>query len=221
MSLKRGKVLPGQNDRENVQARYADIVAAALRAEFGNSRRTVKAVMRWTGVTERTAKQWLAGYNGPLGRHLIVLMEESEMVFETVLMACGRTNALAAARTIAAHGTLIDAWATMERLRADPYYAKGEVFLPTQAGRIHDRDDRANDRVNGPDSNQTPDILNQRQRWYVEALAAGTSVRAKRLAERWRMSEKTARRDIAKLKMLGVVEFVGSPKAGRYRLARG
>lgn len=221
MLPKTGRVLPGRNGRENPQAKYAKEVAAALRTEFGNDRRAVKVVMRWTGVAERTAKQWLAGDNGPSGHHLLVLMRESEIVFEAVLLASGRTNALAAARMLAVHGTLVDAWATMERLRADPAYAGAQAFVPPKTARNEERDDRINDRANDRDKDGANGVLNRRQRWCVEALAAGVDVKAGRLAHRWGVSEKTARRDIAELKALRVVEFVGSPKAGRYRLVRG
>lgn len=62
--------------------------------------------------------------------------------------------------------------------------------------------------------------LNQRQRWYLDALAAGKEVRADDLRRRWDVSEKTARRDVAALKKRGMIEFVGSFRRGRYRLLR-
>jgi len=217
MSPKKGKVLPGRNDRENGPAAYAMAIAAALRTEFRNSRRAVKVVMGWTGVAERTAKHWLAGQNGPSGWHLIALLRESEMVFEAVLLASGRANALAAARVLAVHGTVVEGLATLERLRADPVYASNLAFIPPGNDQNHDRQsDRANDRHR----TDFVGVLNARQRWYVEALAAGIDVRASQLSGRWDVSDKTARRDIAQLRDLGIVEFVGSSKAGRYRLVR-
>jgi hypothetical protein len=46
--------------------------------------------MRWTGANERTAKNWLAGINGPSGEHLLRLVRNSDRVFECVLMLSGR-----------------------------------------------------------------------------------------------------------------------------------
>lgn len=218
MSPKKGRVLPARNDREDIQATYARRIAAALRTEFRNSRSAVKVVMGWTGVTERTAKQWLAGENGPSGQHLIALLRESETVFEAVLLASGRTNALAAARVLAVHGTLVDALATMELLRTDPAYASARAFVPPHKA---PKSDRVNDRLSDRHHAESLRALNHRQRWYVEALAASMDVRANQLSGQWGVSEKTARRDIAKLRSLGIVEFVGSPKTGRYRLVRG
>ncbi|WP_424944148.1 XRE family transcriptional regulator [Aliiroseovarius crassostreae] len=67
-------------------------IAAALRREFGGSHQAIKASMNWTGVSERTAKNWLAGAHGPAGEHLIELMRHSDEVAETVLALCGRSE---------------------------------------------------------------------------------------------------------------------------------
>ena len=51
---------------------------------------TIKIVMRWTGVSERTAKNWFSGTHGPSGEHLVELMRCSDEVLATVLKAAGR-----------------------------------------------------------------------------------------------------------------------------------
>jgi len=50
---------------------------------------------------------------------------------------------------------------------------------------------------------------NDRQRWFLEQLAAGKQIRASDLAAHGRISEKTAKRDIFDLKRTGLIEFVG------------
>jgi hypothetical protein len=80
--------------------------------------------------------------------------------------------------------------------------------------------DPEDDRVSDP-VNRTPrDDLNPRQRWYLDVLTSGANVRAQDLQRWWRVSEKTARRDVAGMKSRGLVEFVGSCRTGRYRLSR-
>ncbi|OIP49444.1 MAG: hypothetical protein COX17_09500 [Deltaproteobacteria bacterium CG23_combo_of_CG06-09_8_20_14_all_60_8] len=69
--------------------------------------------------------------------------------------------------------------------------------------------DPVNDLVNDP--------VNERQKWYVEQLAAGAKIKATDLARYWNVSQVTAKRDIADLKHRGVIEFIGSPKTGFYR----
>ena len=67
-------------------------LAAALKRELGGSHRAVTASMNWAGVSERTAKNWLAGANGPAGEHLIELMRHSDEVAITVMALCGRSE---------------------------------------------------------------------------------------------------------------------------------
>lgn len=87
--------------------------------------------------------------------------------------------------------------------------------------RINDRNDRVNDRVNEPD---TPvDFpanvsVNERQRWLLSQLARGDQVKAADVMTQFAVSEMTARRDLAALRDLGLIEFVGAPKTGHYRL---
>ena len=51
--------------------------------------------------------------------------------------------------------------------------------------------------------------VNDRQRWFLEQLAAGKQSRASDLAAHGGISEKTAKRDIFDLKRTGLIEFVG------------
>ncbi|SHL17175.1 hypothetical protein SAMN05444414_106165 [Roseovarius marisflavi] len=67
-------------------------IAAALRRELGGSHQAIKVSMNWTGASERTAKNWLAGTHGPAGEHLVELMRHSDQVAETVLALCGRRD---------------------------------------------------------------------------------------------------------------------------------
>lgn len=109
MFPKTGNVFPGGNDRESSSTNYAAMIATALRTELGDSHRATKTVMRWTGASERTVKHWLAGLHGPGGPYLIVLMRQSQAVFESVLTAADRRDAFVAARMLAAHGSMVEA----------------------------------------------------------------------------------------------------------------
>jgi hypothetical protein len=75
---------------EMMEQHFNRMVAAALRNELGDSRRSIKTVMNWTGVCERTAKNWLAGSYGPSGHHLVDLAKNSEEIFDLFLVMCGR-----------------------------------------------------------------------------------------------------------------------------------
>jgi hypothetical protein len=84
---------------------YASVVAIALKQEVGNSRRSVKTLMRWTGAGERTVKNWLGAVRGPSGAHLVALVGHSSSVHFALLTLSGRvesrtTNIDAATRLI-------------------------------------------------------------------------------------------------------------------------
>jgi len=224
MLPKKGKVFPVGNDRENGETSYAATIAAALRAELGNTHQAAKTLMRWTGAGERTVKHWLAGTHGPCGAYLLVLMWESEAVVEAVLDAAGRRDAVVATRVLAAHDMMAKVMAMIEPAQPGP--EDGRLWDADGHGRLvgTEADDRVNDRVNvrvNDRVNPTPgDRLNPRQRWYLEVLASGSDVRAIDLQHRWNVSEMTARRDLADLKARGLIEFVGAFRTGRYRLIR-
>jgi hypothetical protein len=85
-----GKTFPDDYERKVDRLKYQIAIAAALKRELGGSHRAIKNVMRWTGVSERTAKKWLAGFHGPAGEHLVELMRNSNEVLTAVLSLAGR-----------------------------------------------------------------------------------------------------------------------------------
>ena len=60
--------------------------------------------------------------------------------------------------------------------------------------------------------------INKRQQWFLNQLGAGRKVKAADVAARWNVAEKTAKRDIAALRKHRIIEFVGPPKTGHYRI---
>src|SRR5688572_2908105 len=84
---KEGRVFPGRNDTKT----YALVVAAALREELGESHHATKTVIRWTGASERSVKNWFSGTSGPSGEHLIALARHSDEVFATLLILSDRS----------------------------------------------------------------------------------------------------------------------------------
>ena len=99
---------------------YAAIIAGALANELGETHRAAKVLMGWTGAGERTVKHWLAGLHGPRGDHLLVLMQESDAVFEAVLTAINRRDAVIAARMLAAQRSLQEVASLMQPRAGSP-----------------------------------------------------------------------------------------------------
>ena len=60
--------------------------------------------------------------------------------------------------------------------------------------------------------------VNERQQWFIGQLRKGLPCKAEDVMAQWEVSRATAKRDIADLREKGLIEFVGAPKTGSYRL---
>lgn len=84
-----GTILPGRGATITEQD-YASLIRQALRDELGGSRAAAKSIMRWTGASNRTARNWLNGAASPSGYHLVCLARESNAVLAAMLSLSGR-----------------------------------------------------------------------------------------------------------------------------------
>lgn len=89
------------------------MVAAALRNEVGESGRSIKTVMTWTGACERTAKNWLSGSCGPSGHHLVQLAKHSDEIFDLILVMSERRPVITTMTLVRLRAHLAE---TIERL---------------------------------------------------------------------------------------------------------
>ena len=64
-------------------------IGRALRHELGTSRHATKEVMRWTCVSDKTARAWINGRAAPSGAHLLALAANSYPVMIVVLHMTG------------------------------------------------------------------------------------------------------------------------------------
>ncbi len=81
---------------------YRQAISSALSQELGGAGRAAKETARWTGASERTAKNWISETYGPTGENLIELMRHSDTVFDVVLVLAGRHEERLARRFILA-----------------------------------------------------------------------------------------------------------------------
>lgn len=107
MLPKTGKTFPDVDSRVPPGQSYPAAIASALTGELGDTHRAVKTVMRWTGASERTVKNWFAGTSGPSGEHLIAVVRHSDAAFEAVMLLAGRGEVAAAKRLTDARDTLV------------------------------------------------------------------------------------------------------------------
>jgi len=95
-----GKEFPKSEGQSLSGGHFAEVIAAALRQGFGDTRSAVKTVVTLTGANERAVRNWFDAKNGPSGEHLVDLIRHSDEVLEAVLLCCGRRELIAAHRII-------------------------------------------------------------------------------------------------------------------------
>ena len=95
---------------------YRQAISTALSQELGGAGQAAKATMRWTGASERTAKNWISGSYGPTAEHLIELMRHSDTVLNVVLRLSGRPEAMTMERIKAARDELADVLEELDRM---------------------------------------------------------------------------------------------------------
>ena len=72
--------------------------------------------MRWTGASDRTAKNWLSGCCGPSGGHLIQLARESDTVLAAILGLAGRNRHMVGADLLQIRAALVTATELIDEL---------------------------------------------------------------------------------------------------------
>jgi len=92
-----------------------DQIGEVLRTELGATRRATKTVMRWTGVSDNTARSWLNGKASPSGLHLLELAAHSQAIMVLFLEVTGHGDLEIGLRLQEIEGVLEEA---LERVRS-------------------------------------------------------------------------------------------------------
>lgn len=206
MLQKKGRRLPVWKGALGGREVYAQTVAELLRKEHGESHRAVKQLMRQTDASERTVKHWLSGQHGPDTVYFLRLVVSSPVIRAFVL---GLIESPASRR----RPDPVDRYSLVASKEA---YAAGEAALsPSNPGhRKNDpEDDPDRDPINDPEKME----INERQHWFLMRVAEGGRCGATDIMAMWKVSLKTARRDIRGLQQANLLEYVGSRRKGRYR----
>lgn len=107
-----GKAFPANPAGEPL----AIVIAAALKAEFGNTPSALKTVAQMARSNERAVRNWFDGKNGPSGENLIILMRHSDLVLRTVLTLADRQDLVVAVGLASLRRQLVDAVAAIDGL---------------------------------------------------------------------------------------------------------
>lgn len=71
-----------------------EVLSGAIRKGFGDLKAATKRIAQAARTNTRTAKNWYEGNNAPDATNLIMLMRESDEVFQAVLELAGRSDAI-------------------------------------------------------------------------------------------------------------------------------
>lgn len=115
MFPKKGNSFPISRDRLT-EAEFAQVIASALKVEFGSTRHGAKTIMKWTGTSHRTAKNWLSGSHAPSGVHLVLLARESNAVLKALLMLAERPEMSLGSNLLSLRRLLTDTIAALDEM---------------------------------------------------------------------------------------------------------
>ncbi|MGD9649164.1 MAG: DeoR family transcriptional regulator [Dongiaceae bacterium] len=171
----------------------AQIVAMALRQDFGDSASAVKRIGQLTNANLRAIKNWYQARNTPSSGHLLLLARSSPSILKFILVQIGGEDLWDAFRLLSSHA-LASA--------PEPEIPVYDVTNPAE-----------NVPINVPIKS-----LNERQRWFLILLKRKNKASAEDIAVHFDVALKTARRDIEGLKETRKIRFVGARKTGSYEI---
>jgi hypothetical protein len=111
-----GSQVPKLKERPS-EGHYLAEIHQALRDELGAAGGATKTIMRWTGASDRTARNWMSGAAGPSGYHLICLARESNAVLAAMLALSGRPELALSTDVHAVEVALAKAMGSLEVLK--------------------------------------------------------------------------------------------------------
>ena len=171
----------------------AQIVAAALRHDFGDMASAVKRIGQLTNANLRAIKNWYEARNAPSSGHLLLLARSSPSILKFILEQIGGE----------------DLWDAFQLLS---HHALTSAHEP-ETSVFSDGNSAENVPINVPLKS-----MNERQRWFLILLRRKNKARAEDIASHFDVALKTAKRDIQALKDMSRIRFVGARKTGRYEL---
>ena len=178
------------NLRTITDPELAEIIAQALRDDFGDGPSAIKQIGQITSANLRAIRNWYDGKNVPNSRYLLILARSSPSILQLTLTQIGGE----------------DLWDVFQLFSNKDSGTEGRSNPAKSLPRIGSTNVPINVPIN----------LNARQAWFVEQLSRNPNLRAIDIVHSWKTTLKTARRDIMRLKIAGKIKFVGALKTGKY-----
>ena len=96
---------------------FAEMVSTVLRRSVEGRPSALKLVARWTGASERTVKNWFSGSCAPKGDHFRELVRHCPEMLEAFLISIDRQDHIVLTKLEQVEAALMDALATITRLK--------------------------------------------------------------------------------------------------------
>lgn len=164
-------------------------MSGILRNEHEKESSPVKKISQKTGIPPTTIKKWYTSKKPPSIGHFVMLAQKYPAILKAFLEVSG-------------HGYLI-AYVRSTTTVND------ENKMPISVEAFRDILNTAHVPKN---------IFNERQTWFLIRLRRTNTARAEDIAGHFKVSLKTALRDIKELKEIGQIHFVGSKRTGKYAI---
>ncbi len=168
-----------------------------MRKEHAKSDAAVKRIERITGANSNSIKKWISGRHAPKSGHLLLLAKSYPHILRMVLELIGRS----------------DVWDICAQ-QSIPQKMLANSLRKTVEKRVYyDRFVGVNVVVDSHIAGQ----FNQRQLWFLGKLQQGHKLKTNDIAPVWRVTARTAQRDIAGLMEARLIQFTGAPRNGHYQ----
>lgn len=178
-------------------AEIAQIVAEALRRDFGDTPSSIKHIGRVTNANLRAIRNWYEARNAPSSGHLLLLAKSSPSILEFFLRQIGGEQ-------------LLDAFTLFSSKTSPPEPPKS----PKQA-KVYSTE---NCTINLNLPLRIAQKLNVRQLWFLSQLQQEEKVKADDIMAQWDVSVVSAKTDIGQMVQLKLIRFHGARKTGFYIL---
>lgn len=188
---KTGRLLTRRKAADEVR-RIASTVSDALREDFGDSPSAIKRIGGITGASLNTIANWYRARNMPSSNHLLVLARSSPSILVFVVREIGGDD-------------LVDAFEVFSWRRASPAVSSTSPVTPSS-------NTSSDGTLNGTIR------PNRRQTWFVGELRKGRPCDASDIVTHWKVSLRTARRDLAELLHHRRIQYIGAKRNGAYRI---
>jgi len=185
------------SETKKAEAALIKGVVQHLRKIGGANTSAVKRIARETGINPRTVKAWYEGRNIPNLCGFIHLARRYPGLIDLFLDQCQRRP---------------------ERQRKGAAKSDARSGHPTHTPPTDDKSSPENVPNDVPNRTDTSSC-NIRQLWFINTLLEGEKVFAPDIAAHWRVTVKTAKRDISGLKSAGLIVYRGTRRSSFYELA--